>query len=145
MRQVAAEPKTGVPAGARAGTEPVGLISTTGPADESNVRREGNVRARGVSDQRSTHRGASRDRHRIGRAVACLAACTLLFPLLPGPLASAADPRTVRDAREVRSIWTEEFGVSRPVGLTYLPGRNEFIVAEAARRGYVHAPAEPER
>ena len=77
----------------------------------------------------------SRRKRRMGRSVACLAACALLFPLLPGPLASAADPRTVREVREVRSIWTDEFGLSRPVGLTYLPGRDELLVAGLAGRG----------
>ena len=91
------------------------------------------MRARTIGDRRNTQ--ISRRKRWMGRSVACLAACALLFPLLPGPLASAADPRTVRDVREVRSIWTDEFGLSRPVGLTYLPGRDELLVAGLAGGG----------
>ena len=99
------------------------------------MRREGNVRARSIGHGRSAHLRASRRGRWIGRSVAGLAACALLFPLLPGTLASAAAPRTVREAREVRSIWTDEFGLSRPIGLTYLPGRDELLVAGLAERG----------
>jgi len=91
------------------------------------------VRARTIGDRRDTQ--ISRRKRWMGRSVACLAACALLFPLLPGPLASAADPMTVRDVREVRSIWTGDFGLSRPVGLTYLPGRDELLVAGLAGGG----------
>jgi len=111
-----------------------GLISTNRPADDVDVRLEEKVRARGIGDRWSTQSGASRGRRWTGRSVECLAACTLLFALLPVPLASAADPRTIRDAREVRSIWTSEFGLSRPVGLTFLPGRDELLVAGRAGR-----------
>ena len=112
-----------------------GSIDTNRPADEGDMRREGNVRARCMRDGRSTRLRASRGRHRIGRSVTGLAACTLLFSLLPGTLASAAGPRASREAREVRSIWTDEFGLSRPIGLTYLPGRDELLVAGRAGNG----------
>jgi hypothetical protein len=35
-----------------------------------------------------------------------------------------------RDAREVRTVWTSEFGMPRPAGLTFDPGRGELLVAE---------------
>jgi hypothetical protein len=59
-------------------------------------------------------------------------AWVLALTLLPGPLASAAPTRTARQAREIRATWTGEFGLPRPVGLTYLPGRGELIVAGRA-------------
>ncbi|HEX5097057.1 MAG TPA: hypothetical protein VFX21_13615, partial [Acidimicrobiia bacterium] len=52
------------------------------------------------------------------------------------PAANAVEPASapgiVGKAREVRTTWTDEFGVSRPTGVTYVPQRNEFLVAEAS-------------
>ncbi len=70
-----------------------------------------------------------------------LSSLVLLLPLLLPPDVRAAPdvlPRlvksTVQEAREVRTVWTSEFGVSRPAGLAYVPRRGEFLVAESKAR-----------
>ncbi|MDQ5815019.1 MAG: hypothetical protein M3516_01805, partial [Actinomycetota bacterium] len=39
----------------------------------------------------------------------------------------------MRDAAEIRTIYTSEFGLNRPAGLSYVPQRNEFLVAGPGR------------
>ena len=57
---------------------------------------------------------------------------SLLLPLTPGSAPSvAAAPARVVEAREIRSIFTHEFGVARPVGVTYLPRAGALLVAGA--------------
>ncbi len=68
------------------------------------------------------------------RALAALGAASILFPsifAISGSAGAAAASDTSLEAREVRTVWTNEFGVAHPVGLAYAPGRKQFLVAGA--------------
>jgi hypothetical protein len=55
---------------------------------------------------------------------------TVVFPLAVGPPADAgAASSAPQEAREVRTLWTSEFGIARPAGLAYVPGMGELLVA----------------
>jgi hypothetical protein len=55
---------------------------------------------------------------------------TVLFPLTVGPPADAGPTSSSpQEAREVRTVWTSEFGVPHPVGLAYVPELGELLVA----------------
>jgi DNA-binding beta-propeller fold protein YncE len=59
-----------------------------------------------------------------------LALCLLVVPLAYGGESSRAAPE-VREAVEVQSILTSEFGVPRPAGLAYVKTKNLFFVASS--------------
>jgi hypothetical protein len=73
---------------------------------------------------------------RQGRFVAGATALWVLVSLLTAT-PSAGTPRATqraraaREAREIRTVWTTEFGIPRPTGLTYLPVRGELLVAQS--------------
>jgi hypothetical protein len=57
-----------------------------------------------------------------------LVAASAAPAVAPRAAAAAAAPPSVR---EVRTTWTHDFGIDRPGGVTYDPGRRELLVAEA--------------
>jgi uncharacterized protein YjiK len=66
------------------------------------------------------------------RLMAHTAIWSALLPLAPGSAGSvAAAPARVVEAREIRSLFTHELGVARPVGVTYLPEAEALLVAGA--------------
>ena len=75
--------------------------------------------------------GVSMMRGRTNRLLVAAAVFgTVVFPLALGPPADAgAASSAPQEAREVRTIWTSEFGVARPAGLAYVPGMGELLVA----------------
>jgi hypothetical protein len=87
---------------------------------------------------------------RLGAVVTCARALwvvvvsTLLVAFLPSLPAQGA-PGTTRDgvpvvkAREVRPVWTGEFGMERPLGVAYVASRNELVVVAAAADGRTEA------
>jgi hypothetical protein len=71
---------------------------------------------------------------RQGPFVASAVSIWVLGSLVLTPTAGASTPRAnqrVQEAREVRTVWTSEFGIPRPIGLAYRPERSELLVAEA--------------
>lgn len=68
---------------------------------------------------------AGRKRLNVVRAAAALA---LVAPLGIAERATAQTPAP-QPAQEVRTVWTSEFGVSRPQGLAYSPTLDELLVA----------------
>ncbi len=77
------------------------------------------------------HGGFGATRRRFGAMAVALATTLGASALLPNGTADAQttpDPG-LRAAREVRTIWTDEFGISRPAGLAYDATRRTFLVA----------------
>ena len=80
--------------------------------------------------------GAWAMRHSKGRGIRSLV-FIMLSALIAVTLAPAATARqgaqsdhvAVGEAREVRTVWTGEFGVDRPTGLAYDMARQRFLVA----------------
>lgn len=74
----------------------------------------------------------------VGRPAGCVAlAFVMAFGGLPAGAATGIKPRVVAVTRgsEVRTVWTAEFGVPRPAGLTYVESRKEFLVAGSQSNG----------
>ena len=71
---------------------------------------------------------------RASRRVAASIAILMLALALVPTTGAAAAPDRASNAREIRSLTTGEFGVSRPVGLTYVPRQGALLVAGAGGR-----------
>ncbi|HEX6231030.1 MAG TPA: Ig-like domain-containing protein, partial [Actinomycetota bacterium] len=71
---------------------------------------------------------------RSGRLLASGAAVSILFPLIM-TLPSGAATGRAREAQEIRTTWTSEFGLPRPTGLTFDPVRGELLVAQVRGAG----------
>ena len=69
------------------------------------------------------------------RQLGWLALCTLLVPLSLLQASASAEAASTRDAVEVRSILTGEFGFARPAGLAYLRNGNVLLIAAAGSGG----------
>lgn len=69
-------------------------------------------------------------RCRTPRASIGLVAILILMMSAPTAGSASQGPRdpAVVEAQEVRTVWTSEFGLDRPSGMTYLAGSSEFIV-----------------
>jgi uncharacterized protein YjiK len=65
----------------------------------------------------------------------CVIASALLVPAVVTETAAAAPSVPIQDAREVRTTWTDEFGVPRPSAVTYVPSRKELLVGQSASTG----------
>jgi hypothetical protein len=73
----------------------------------------------------------------IGAVVVVSASGVAPSAAAPRDAAATTEPRTgdngaqvtTSAAPEVRTVWTDEFGVARPAGLAYDPSRREFLVA----------------
>jgi hypothetical protein len=63
------------------------------------------------------------------------AALLLLLLTLEAPGTAFAIQATAEQAREVRTVWTGEFGLSRPGGLAYSPDLHRLFVAGVRERG----------
>jgi hypothetical protein len=74
-------------------------------------------------------------RRAVRLLTAYVALSAVLVPLALAPTPAGARPRKVRQAVEVRSVFTSEFGLRRPAGLAYDPGRGVLLVAQAGRGG----------
>jgi hypothetical protein len=61
-----------------------------------------------------------------------VAACMLVLGFAVAPLQAAEKAPSVRPAREVRTIYTSEFGLPSPQGLAYDPDRGTLLVAGVA-------------
>ena len=64
-----------------------------------------------------------------GQSSVCMFLCALFVPFALAEDASAAAAVEVAEAREVRTTWTSEMGVPHPAGVTYVPEREELLVA----------------
>jgi hypothetical protein len=73
------------------------------------------------------------------RSIPVAAAAALVAALAPATAATSApaarDGSNAAPAREIRSIHTSEFGVDRPTGVTYAPGRGALLVAGDTKAG----------
>ncbi|MPZ94179.1 MAG: hypothetical protein GEU96_04510, partial [Propionibacteriales bacterium] len=68
------------------------------------------------------------------RSISVVALTAMVAALAPAfTVANAAAPAGGTPAREVRSIYTDEFGVSRPSGVTYDPDRKALLVTGAKK------------
>jgi hypothetical protein len=74
-------------------------------------------------------------RRAVRLLTAYVALSAVLVPLALGPAPAAARRAKVREALEVRSLFTSEFGVRRPAGLAYDAASGVLLVPRAARRG----------
>lgn len=52
-----------------------------------------------------------------------------------GATSTVSQSQTVVEAREVRTIWTSEFGLTHPTGLTYVSNSAEFLVVGGSQSG----------
>jgi hypothetical protein len=75
------------------------------------------------------------------RATSVVAAAALVAAVAPAIAAvgaspmKAEEPSTGPPAHQVRAIYTSEFGVDRPTGVTYAPGRKALLIAGEAAAG----------
>ncbi|HEX5094854.1 MAG TPA: putative Ig domain-containing protein [Acidimicrobiia bacterium] len=81
---------------------------------------------------------------KIATSVAALAIAAPSVAAVVAPVAdaAAAAPAPSMAAREVRTTWTSEIGVDRPEGVTYVPGRDELLVASPSETGTAVARLE---
>jgi uncharacterized protein YjiK len=71
-------------------------------------------------------------RTRSSRTIVGTAILSLVLPLVAVATGATAAPAGVagpRALREVRTIWTAEFGIAHPSGVAFSPARGEFLVA----------------
>lgn len=105
---------------------------------EASTSRTGGAVAGGDGMTGRTHRAGNAHVH-PGNArrplMASVAIAAMLTTLLATPGRAAAP--ALQPVREVRTVWTSEFGLERPTAVTYVPDLGELLVAGDRKRGTV--------